>query len=380
MLRRFSTALQRTPLYESHVKYGAKFVPYAGFEMPILYGSQSHIESHHWVRSKVGLFDVSHMLQHSVKGPQAAAFLEKVTPIDTKALAPYTSSLLVLLNEKGGVIDDTIITKHADNEFYMVTNAGCRAKDVAFLDKEKAAFDVQHSTFESTLLAVQGPRAQEVLQKYTLEPLDKVHFGEARHCKIGPADVHLARLGYTGEDGFELLIPSGNEAEAASARAFFERLIDENEDVVRPIGLAARDSLRLEAGMCLYGNELSEEISPVQALLAWLIPKLRRENASFNGAERILDELRTKSVRVRRIGIVSTGPAPRTGAKVFAEGKEVGHITLGLLLPTLGKNVAQAFIDKSVKIGAEVEIALRGKRRQGTVAKLPFVPNNFYRG
>lgn len=389
MLRRFySTAgLRKTPLYESHVKYGAKFVPYAGFEMPIMYKDQSHIESHNWVRSKVGLFDVSHMLQHRFEGEDAAAFLQKITPIDLSQLEPFTSSLSVLLNNNGGIIDDTIITKHGDNNYYMVTNAGCRDKDLAFIKSELDAFkNVSHSTFEGTLLAVQGPEAGSLIQKFTSEKLQNVIFGQTQFLKLNSvidSEIHLSRTGYTGEDGFELSIPSSTEAEAKQAREFFESLIDDYPELVKPIGLAARDSLRLEAGMCLYGNELNEDITPIEASLAWLIPKTRRNSdANFNGSSKILEQLNNKSlVKSRRIGVISKGPAPRTGAKILdSDGNEVGHITSGSLSPTLGLNVAQSYIDKKVKIGSDVQIDIRGKLRPGKVTKLPFVPNNFYRG
>lgn len=389
MLRRFysTPALRKTPLYESHVKYGAKFVPYAGFEMPIMYKDQTHIESHNWVRSKVGLFDVSHMLQHRFEGPDAVAFLQKITPIDLSQLDPFTSSLSVLLNNDGGIIDDTIITKHGEDKFYMVTNAGCRDKDLAFIAEELKAFPgANHTTFEGTLLAVQGPQAANLMQKFTNEKLLDVTFGHTQFLKLNTgieSDIHLSRTGYTGEDGFELSIPSTNDAESKQAREFFEMLIDEYPELVKPIGLAARDSLRLEAGMCLYGNELNENITPVEASLAWLIPKTRRsEDAGFNGSSKILEQLTNKGlVKSRRIGVVSKGPAPRTGAKILdSEGNEVGHITSGSLSPTLGLNVAQSYIDKKVKIGSDVQIDIRGKLRPGKVTKLPFVENNFYRG
>lgn len=379
-------ALKKTPLFESHVKYGAKFGPYAGFEMPLIYKGQTHIESHHWVRNKVGLFDVSHMLQHKVKGPQARDYLQKITPIDLGTLPVNSSSLSVLLNANGGIIDDTIITKHGDLDFYMVTNAGCRDKDLEFMKSEIAPFDVQHETFESTLLAVQGPGAGALMQKFTKDDLSKILFGQTKFLSLSSlvdSEIHLSRTGYTGEDGFELSIPSSTEAEAKQARNFFEALIDEYPDLVKPIGLAARDSLRLEAGMCLYGNELSEEITPVEATLAWLIPKTRRApGATFNGSSRILKQLEDKTlVPRRRIGVVSKGPAPRHGAKIFdASGSlAVGEVTSGSLSPTLGVNVSQCYIDKKVKIGEEIQLEIRGKKRPGTVAKLPFVANNFYR-
>jgi aminomethyltransferase len=386
--RLYSTAsnLVKTPLHQAHIELGGKMVPYAGFEMPVLYNTQSHIDSHNWVRSKVGLFDVSHMLQHKVTGKNAKKLLQKITPIDLDTLPVNTSSLSVLLNNNGGVIDDCIITKHGEEDFYMVTNAGCRAKDVEFIKSELANFDdVNHDTFESTLLAIQGPKSQEILQKFTNEDLSKIYFGQTRFLNLSPISglVHLARSGYTGEDGFELSIPSSNPTESKESLDFFRTLINEYPDTVKPIGLAARDSLRLEAGMCLYGHELTEEITPVEASLSWLIPKTRREsNNEFNGASKILGQLKDKSSFThRRIGLTSKGPAPRENSKLFNEDGtvEIGYVTSGSASPTLGGNVAQAYIDKKYKIGSNVKIEIRGKLRDGTIAKLPFVPSNLYK-
>jgi aminomethyltransferase len=373
-------SLIRTPLYEAHIQLGGKMVDYAGFEMPVLYKGQTHIESHNWTREKVGLFDVSHMLQHRVSGKDAGKFLQKVTPLDTAELKPFTSSLSVLLNEQGGVIDDCIITKHGENEFYMVTNAGCRAKDLKFLGDEATKFsELSHKPFESTLLAIQGPKAHEILQKFTNEDLSKLYFGSSVFAKVsGIDDVHIARSGYTGEDGFELSIPNAPES-----LAFFNSMIADYPDLVKPIGLAARDSLRLEAGMCLYGHELSEETTPIEAGLTWLIPKTRREGATanFNGASKILDQIKSKNFSQRRIGVTSKGPSPRDGNKIFNdEGKQVGIMTSGSPSPTLGGNIGQAYIDKTVKIGFPIKIEIRGKLRDGQVAKLPFIQPKFYRG
>lgn len=386
MLRRFysSKALLKTPLYEAHLELGGKMVPYAGFEMPVLYNTQSHIDSHNWVRSNVGLFDVSHMLQHKVSGPEAIHLLQKITPIDLSLLAVNNLSLSVLLNNDGGIIDDCIITKHGEQDYYMVTNAGCREKDIKFITEESSKFDVTHKTFEGTLLAVQGPKAAEILQKFTNDDLSKIYFGQSKYITLkSPINgvVHLARGGYTGEDGFELSIPSATPQEAAGALDFFRVLLNEYPEVVKPIGLAARDSLRLEAGMCLYGYELNENITPIEASLAWLIPKSRRSEGGFNGSSKILQQLSDKTlVTQRRIGVTSKGPAPREGNKIFNdEGTQIGHISSGSPSPTLGGNVAQAYIDKNVKIGSGIKIEIRGKLRDGLVAKLPFVQPNYYR-
>ncbi|ODV64901.1 Aminomethyl transferase [Hyphopichia burtonii NRRL Y-1933] len=387
--KRFSShaTLSKTPLHSSHIKYGGKLVPYAGYEMPVLYKGLSHIESHNWVRNNCGLFDVSHMLQHQIQGKESVDLLQKITPIDLSRLAPYSSSLSVLLNENGGVIDDCIITKHADDKYYMVTNAGCREKDVAFITKELSNFNnVKHETFEGTLLAIQGPKAYQILQQYTKANLKAIFFGQTQFINLLDidSDIHLSRTGYTGEDGFELSIPSSNDKETQQAREFFERLIEESPDTVQPIGLAARDSLRLEAGMCLYGNELTEEITPVQASLSWLIPQSRRDASTtkFNGSDKILSQLNDKkSVRTRRIGLTSKGPSPRTGNAIYdKDGKEqIGYITSGSPSPSIGGNVAQAYIDKKAKIGSDVKVEIRGKLRDGVVTKLPFVPSNFYK-
>lgn len=386
-----TASLIKTPLYDCHVELGGKMVPYAGYEMPVLYKGQSHIDSHNWVRSKCGLFDVSHMLQHNFTGPQAKKLLETMTPIDLNSLPVNSSSLTVLLNADGGIIDDCIITKHGEEQFYMVTNAGCRAKDVAFIKSELAKIegDVTHNTFEGTLLAVQGPQSKEILQKFTNENLNEITFGQTRFLKFNSlidSPIHLARSGYTGEDGFELSIPSSTQLETEQSKAFFQTLINEYPEIVKPIGLAARDSLRLEAGMCLYGYELNESITPVEASLAWLVPKSRRtsEAGTFNGASKILQQLADRNTFThQRVGLTSKGPAPRDSSnKIFdKEGNEIGYITSGSASPTNGGNVAQGYVKRGLhKSGTEVDIEIRGKKRPAVVSKMPFVPNNFYRG
>lgn len=386
--RAFSSAadstLLKTPLYDQHVSLGATMVPFAGYSMPVLYKGQTHIESHNWTRQHTGVFDVSHMLQHTISGAGTTDFLQKVCPTDFYALKDGQSHLSVLLNKNGGVVDDTIVTKHGDDSYYVVTNAGCRDKDLAFLKGELENFEgsnnITHKTFEGTLLAIQGPTAAQTLQKFTNSSLKDLYFGNATYVNLpsfGSGDFHLARGGYTGEDGFEISITG-----ESTGREFFQALLQESE--VKPIGLAARDSLRLEAGMCLYGHELNDETTPIEAALNWLVSKTRRQpGAGYNGESKILSQLAdAKSVTFKRVGLTSKGPSPRHGNKIFNEAnEEIGIICSGSPSPTTGGNVAQAFINKPFqKKGTKVFVEIRGKLRPATVATMPFVEPSYYRG
>ncbi|ANB13300.1 glycine decarboxylase subunit T [Sugiyamaella lignohabitans] len=372
--------LAKTALYDLHVEYGGKMVPYAGFSMPVLYKDQTHIESHNWVREKAGLFDVSHMLQHRISGTNATRLLEKITPSDVKGLKPFTSTLSVLLNEQGGIIDDTIISKHGENDFYVVTNAGCRDKDLAFIKNEIDAIGsgIKHEIITGGLLALQGPEAAKVLQKFTNYDLNQIKFGESAFVDLEGDKYHVARGGYTGEDGFEVSITNDKVAQD-----FAYKLLE--VDSVKPIGLAARDSLRLEAGMCLYGHELSEEITPVASALTWVIGKSRRsadDEIAFNGKSVILDQIATKKTNLR-VGLTVKGPAARDGAEIFAAGehdKPIGIVTSGSLSPTLKVNIGMGYVPrKYAKAGTQVEVLVRGKFRPGEIQKLPFVKPNYFR-
>lgn len=346
--------------------------------MPVLYQGQSHVESHNWVRERAGLFDVSHMVQHSIGGPDALKLLELITPTDLQELTPYNSSLSVLLNQEGGIVDDTIITKLDSDLFYVVTNAGCREKDLDFLKSEikRHGLRVDHQILGGGLIALQGPEASSALQKLTKDDLSTLHFGQSRPISLGTmaaGKVHISRGGYTGEDGFEISLPDNS-----SAIAVAEALLD--MDSVKPIGLAARDSLRLEAGMCLYGHELSEKVDPVSARLAWVIGKRHRQNGGFNGSDRVLHELQAKDKPLRS-GLVSSGPSPRLGNKVYdSRDHLIGEVTSGSMSPTLKANVAMAYLPRTLsKPGSEVFIEIRGKKRPAKVVKMPFVPVKYYR-
>lgn len=392
ILKRFNSSstenLLKTPFYDLHLELGGTMVPYAGFSMPVLYKSQSHIESHNWVRSKAGLFDVSHMLQHKIQGPKSTEFLEKITPSDLKSLEPFSSTLSVILNSNGGVVDDTIITKHGEDEFYVVTNAGCREKDLKFIGEELQNFQqVSRSDITGGLLAFQGPEAAPILQKLTTYDLNTLKFGHSAFIplSIGGDKYHVARGGYTGEDGFEISIP-----DEVKANEFARILLNDFPDTVRAIGLAARDSLRLEAGMCLYGHELSEEITPVEAGLTWVIGKNRRDpaTAGFNGAEKILAQVADKSLvkKVRR-GITVKGPAARENMDVYTgdstsvdAGTKIGVVTSGSFSPSTKQNIGMVYVPrKYMKVGTELKVNVRGKLREAKIAKMPFIEPNYFR-
>lgn len=378
--------LLKTPLYDTHVKLGATMVPFAGYSMPVLYKGQSHIQSHNWTRQNCGIFDVSHMLQHKLYGKNSTDFLQKLVPTDLKSLKPFQNHLSVFLNKNGGVVDDTIITKHDDDSFYIVTNAGCREKDISFIKNELKNFEnnnsITHENFEGTLLAIQGPKSVEILKKFTNSNLDDLYFGNSKFIDLkgfGNEKFHISRGGYTGEDGFEISITNDK-----IGVDFFNALL-EYDEIVKPIGLAARDSLRLEAGMCLYGHELNDDITPIEASLNWLVSKSRRNDSNgFNGAEKILNQINNpKSVTFKRVGLVSKGPSPRHGNKIFSfdePTKQIGIVCSGSPSPTRGGNVAQVFLDKPYnKTGTKVKVEIRGKLRDAEVAKMPFVETSYYK-
>ncbi|KAF3939468.1 Aminomethyltransferase [Dactylella cylindrospora] len=382
-------SLRKTPLYDLHVRYGGKMVEFGGFSMPVQYSDQGIGDSHRWVREKCGLFDVSHMVQHQFTGTTVTAFLESLTPSDLQSLLPFTSTLSVLLNPTGGIVDDTIITKHSDTAFYVVTNAGCRDKDLAYFSGKLAEWNakvgesdkVRHDVMaDHGLVALQGPEAKNVLQ--TLVPgenLDELFFGQSQFATISvdgvETVVHIARGGYTGEDGFEISIP------ADQTEAITEALLKANGGVTKLAGLGARDSLRLEAGMCLYGHDLTGETTPVEGTLLWVIAKSRRAKADFPGADVILKQIKD-GVEKKRVGLLVTGAPAREGVEIVDKqsGDSIGYVTSGCPSPSLGKNIAMGYVkDKYKKAGTEVGVKVRGKVRDAVVAKMPFVQTKYHK-
>ncbi|CAO1619789.1 unnamed protein product [Parajaminaea phylloscopi] len=358
-------------------------VSFGGYSMPLTYSPQSQIESHHWTRNEASLFDVSHMVQHHFRGPGAADFLQWLTPSSLKKLGPHQGTLSVLLNFGGGILDDTVITKITDDNFYVVTNAGRRAEDLEWIverlqDWEKdGKAKVEHQVLDDQgLVALQGPKAAEVLAKHTNADLSKLTFGKSVYATVaGVSDCHIARGGYTGEDGFEISIAPEKAVEVTAALV--------GTAPTKLAGLAARDSLRLEAGMCLYGHDLDETTGPSEAGLTWVVGKDRRESADFIGAERVLKQIKEGPQR-RRVGLLVDGAPAREGAKLFAidsSPEQIGVVTSGIPSPSLGKNIAMAYVANGLhKRGTELEVEVRGRRSRAVVEKMPFVENKFYRG
>ncbi|KAF3480149.1 uncharacterized protein GIQ15_05496 [Arthroderma uncinatum] len=406
--------IKKTQFYDFHVEHKGKMVPFAGYSMPLQYADLSHLESHKWTREKSSLFDVSHMVQHHIIGPGARDLLMKITPASLDSLKDNHSTLSCLLDEStGGIVDDTIVTRLGPESFYFVTNAGRRKEDLEFLTKEIEAFRnsqdpskresiINWSILDSrALLALQGPASAKALQSLIKKEasvetdLSTLYFGQCRQLHLTfpdgsstPSRLLISRTGYTGEDGFEISIPT--EKDANLPRRIAELLIS-NPDV-KLAGLAARDSLRLEAGMCLYGHDISLSETPPVAGLGWVVGKDRRDPSSplskFNGSSTILPQLVSpaKTLTRRRVGFTVEGGAPaREGATIvdLADGKtEIGVVTSGLPSPTLGgTNIAMGYIKQGLhKKGTEVGVLVRKKLRKATVTPMPWIESKFYRG
>jgi aminomethyltransferase len=363
--------LKRTPLYALHRELGAKMVPFAGYEMPVQYPSGILAEHLH-TRAQAGLFDVSHMGQVRLVGPGAAAALEALVPGDLAALAPMRMRYTLLLNEAGGILDDLMATRLADGLF-LVVNASRKDADFAHLHEYLGDGATVEPLADRALLALQGPAATIVLSRI-VEGIARLRFMSAAEVAIGGRNCLVTRSGYTGEDGFEISLPAG------AAEEFARRLIAEPE--VLPIGLGARDSLRLEAGLCLYGHDIDETTTPIEADLAWTIGRRRRPEGGFPGAEVVLQQL-AEGTRRRRVGIRPDGRAPaREDTEIVdASGNRVGHVTSGGFGPSVGGPIAMGYLDQAhAAEGTPLELLVRGTPRPGHVARLPFVPTRYYRG
>jgi aminomethyltransferase len=362
--------LKQTPLHDLHVARGGKMVPFAGYAMPVQYAAGILAEHKH-TRAKAGLFDVSHMGQVRISGGDPAAAMEALVPGDIKGLPAGQMRYTQLTNEVGGILDDLMITNFGDHLF-AVFNAACKAADTAHVRAHLPAATTLETLEDRALLALQGPAAAAVLARHA-DCADMV-FMQAKALKVAGIDCLVSRSGYTGEDGFEISVPNGRAVELA------ERLLGETE--VLPIGLGARDSLRLEAGLCLYGHDIDETTTPVEAALTWSIGKRRREEGGFPGADVIQKQLQD-GVSRRRVGIKPAGRAPaREGTGITdPAGNPIGTVTSGGFGPTVDGPVAMGYVAAAhAKAGTPVGLTIRGKRHDATVAPMPFVPQRYYRG
>lgn len=368
-------ALSRTPLYNLHVELGARMVPFAGYEMPVQYPT-GVLKEHNHTRAQAGLFDVSHMGQVRLSGPEAAAALETLVPVDIIDLPLNTQRYALFTNEQGGILDDLMVSNGGDHLF-VVVNAACKSQDIAHMRKHLGGRCTVEELADRALLALQGPTAAAVMARLAPEVAQLVFMQTAKVNLVG-VECFISRSGYTGEDGFEISVPNDKAEELA-------RLLLAQPEVA-PIGLGARDSLRLEAGLCLYGHDIDTTTTPVEGSLSWALSKSRRADGKrpggFPGADVILRQL-AEGVTRKRVGLVVKDRLPvREGAEIVdANGVVVGKVTSGGFGPTVNGPVAMGYVTAAhATVGTPLQAIVRGKPVPVEVAKTPFVPQRYYRG
>ena len=372
-------ANQKTPLHALHLELGARMAPFAGYDMPIHYPAGVLAEHLH-TRKAAGLFDVSHMGQALIEGTDhavVASFLESLCPADFLNLAPGRQRYTQLLNENGGIVDDLMVTRlpGADGALRLVVNASRKEVDLLLI-RERLPSGVHLTPLpEAALIALQGPLAAATLARLAPgEGIETMTFMSARPARIAEFETFVSRSGYTGEDGYEISLAS------AQAQRFAGRLLSQPD--VAPIGLGARDSLRLEAGLCLYGHELDEMVDPIEAALSWSIQKRRRVEGGFPGAKRIQDALANGPGR-QRVGIRPDGRAPaREGAEIVStDGAPLGVVTSGGFGPSVGAPIAMGYVAPThAPVGTPISLMVRGKPLSARIVTLPFNPHAYYRG
>ncbi|MGF1719621.1 glycine cleavage system aminomethyltransferase GcvT [Vibrio kyushuensis] len=368
--------LLKTPLHTLHVEVGAKMVPFAGYDMPVQYPLGVKKEHLH-TRDAAGLFDVSHMGQLRLHGEGAAAFLESLVPVDIIDLPQGNQRYAFFTNEQGGIMDDLMVANLGDHLF-VVVNAACKEQDITHLQAHLPSGVELEIIEDRALLALQGPKAVTVLSQIQPEVADMV-FMDVRTLDIDGVECIVSRSGYTGEDGYEISVPSEHAETLGRKLTSFEE--------VEWIGLGARDSLRLECGLCLYGHDLDTTTTPVEASLLWGIQKVRRTDGEraggFPGSDIILNQIITKDVTRKRVGLIGQTKAPvREGTELFdAEDNKVGIVTSGTAGPNAGKPVSMAYVRADLMaVGTELFAEVRGKKLPMTVEKMPFVPQRYFRG
>ena len=369
--------LLQTPLHALHLELGARMVPFAGYDMPVQY-PLGVLKEHLHTREQAGLFDVSHMGQIRLVGADAAKALETLVPVDIIDLPVGMQRYAMFTNEQGGILDDLMVANLGNDELFLVVNAACKDQDLAHLRQHIGTLcQVQPLFEERALLALQGPAAVKVLQRLAPEVADMT-FMQFKPVVLLGVDCYVSRSGYTGEDGFEISVPN------ASAEALARHLLAEPE--VAAIGLGARDSLRLEAGLCLYGHDMNADTTPIEASLLWAISKVRRADGSraggFPGAAAIFAQQHSGVAR-KRVGLLPQERTPvREGAEIVDEaGTVVGSICSGGFGPTLGAPVAMGYVDQAhAALDTPLWAIVRGKRVAMKVSKMPFVAQRYYRG
>ena len=362
--------LRRTPLDALHRSLGAKLVPFAGYEMPVQYPAGILAEHLH-TRSQAGLFDVSHMGQLRLSGAGAARALESLCPGDIEGLGPFRQRYTLFTNDTGGILDDLMVTNAGDHLF-VVVNAACKEADTAHLRRTIGGSVRIEELADRALLALQGPAAAAVAAR--LAPaLSRLTFMTAAAADIAGIPCFVTRSGYTGEDGFEISVPADRAAELA------ERLLAEPE--VKPIGLGARDSLRLEAGLCLYGHDIDEGTTVIEADLAWAYGKRRRAEGGFPGAAVLARQLAEGAPR-KRVGLVPEGRAPAREHTEITDGtRRIGEVTSGGFGPTVNGPIAMGYVETAhAAPGTIVQLVVRGTPRSARIVKLPFVSPRYHRG
>jgi aminomethyltransferase len=375
-----TTPLLTTPLHALHLELGARMVPFAGYHMPVQYQGPGLglMAEHLHTRQAAGLFDVSHMGQLRLVGPGAGAALETLVPMDVLGLGLHKQRYGLLLNDTGGIIDDLMFVNRGD-DLFLIVNGACKHGDLAHIQARIGHLCTVEPQFDRGLLALQGPLAVTALERL-LPGVSQLLFMTGMACTWQGAGLYVTRSGYTGEDGFEIALP------AHSAEAFARALLAQPE--VKPVGLGARNSLRLEAGLCLYGNDIDTTTTPVEAALNWAIQKVRRTGGAraggFPGAGRVLGQLDGMvPVQRVRVGLVALERVPvrEHTALHHPDGHPVGEVTSGLLAPSTGQPVALAYVDTaSAAVGTTLHAMVRGKPVPMAVSATPFVPNRYHRG
>uniref|UniRef100_A0A1B6CL61 Aminomethyltransferase n=1 Tax=Clastoptera arizonana TaxID=38151 RepID=A0A1B6CL61_9HEMI len=378
-----SSPAAHTSLYNLHTAHKGKMVNFGGFQLPVQYGNDGIAASHRHTRAHCSLFDVSHMLQTEITGKDSISFFETLCTTDIEGLPEDRGALSLFTSPSGGILDDLMVSKTSQGYLYVVSNAGRRDHDKNLMLKAQEKFrsegkDVSITFREPTeraLLAIQGPEAQKALQQFVDFDLGTLYFMRTRVSKIsGIEGCRVTRCGYTGEDGFEISVP------ANASIAIAHDLLQSPTIPVHLAGLGARDTLRLEAGLCLYGNDIDENTTPVSAGLTWTIGKRRRQTKDFPGADKILDEIKNKPQKVR-VGLLSEGRGPpaRHGATIVLNNTTVGTVTSGCPSPSLGSNIAMGYVNSDLSSpGTKLQVKIRDTLLNVVVSKLPFVESKYY--